>query len=279
MCMSINTGKNIYNQITSSKSAIRKILGENIIVRRNYDPARFQGLGEIFGRNKKLFRTAKIKNNEIDRKSINYVGCFYNNQRELESIYVYNRKNKNIDVFTKSGELIQQYTPEEVTALFSYKHNSKNIHGVLRGTSKISDKNAKTAQKDIQLISNLFKVGKNVSRTSKELTTYRALDKKSLKEILSLKEGEIFTDPSFTSVATKKSKILQFLNPRNFLHPVKIKLPEGTKYISLDELHNIVLANTRETELLLQEGNSFVITKKPKFGFIEMELIPPKTHV
>ena len=57
MCMSINTGKSIYSQITTSKSAIRKILGENIIVRRNYDPARFQGLGEIFGRNKKLFRT------------------------------------------------------------------------------------------------------------------------------------------------------------------------------------------------------------------------------
>ena len=156
MCMSINTGKSIYSQIKTSKSAIRKILGENIIVRRNYDPASFQGLGELFGRNKKLFRTAKIKNNEIDRKSINYVGCFYNNQRELESIYVYNRKNKNIDVFTKSGELIRQYTPEEVTALFSYKHNSKNIHGVLRGTNKISDKKAKIAQKDIQLISNLF---------------------------------------------------------------------------------------------------------------------------
>ena len=106
------------------------------------------------------------------------------------------------------------------------------------------------------------------------MTTYRALDKKSLKEILSLKEGEIFTDPSFTSVATKKSKIFQFLNLRNFLHPVKIKLPEGTKYISLDELHNIVLANTRETEFLLQEGNRFVITKKPKIGFIEMELLP-----
>ena len=278
MCMSINTGKSIYSQIISSKNAIRKILGEDIIVRRNYDPARFQGIGEIFGKNKKLFRSAKIKNNEIDRKSINYIGCFYNNQRELESIYIYDCQNKNIDVFTKSGELIKQYTPQEVTALFSYKHNSKNIHSVLRGTSKISDKKAETAQKDIQLISNLFKEGKNVSKISKELITYRALDKKSLNEILSLKEGDIFTDPSFTSVATKKSKILQFLNLRNFLHPVKIKLPEGTKYISLDELHNIVLANTRETELLLQKGNSFVITKKPKIGFIEMELLP-KTHV
>ena len=109
--MSINTGKSIYSQITSSKNAIRKILGEDIIVRRNYDPARFQGIGEIFGKNKKLFRSAKIKNNEIDRKSINYIGCFYNNQRELESIYIYDCQNKNIDVFTKSGELIKQYTP------------------------------------------------------------------------------------------------------------------------------------------------------------------------
>ena len=70
-CMTVNGVKSVYNQITSSKNAIRKILGEDIIVRRNYDPARFQGIGEIFGRNKKLFRTANIKNNEIQEQILN----------------------------------------------------------------------------------------------------------------------------------------------------------------------------------------------------------------
>ena len=50
--LKINSFRNRYNQRQASKNAIRKILGEDIIVRRNYDPARFQGIGEIFGKNK-----------------------------------------------------------------------------------------------------------------------------------------------------------------------------------------------------------------------------------
>lgn len=274
MCVEkINIVKNIYQQRKTSKTAIRHILGENTIVKRNFDFGRFEGIAEIFGKKKKLFITGQKQNNVIDKNSINYVGCFYNNSRELENIYVFNRNNKSVDIFTKTGELIQQYTPEETHALLSYKHDSKNIHRFLRKTKEIKSKDIENTKNIVKHLSNLFKNEQKHSKTSKEIVTYRALDRKSLPKILSLKEGEIFTDESFTSVATKKSKILQFLGFRNFLHPAKIKLPQNTKYISLDELHNIILPCTRETELLLQEGNSYKITKKPKFGFIEMELV------
>ena len=274
MCVQkINIVKNIYQQRKTSKTAIRHILGENTIVKRNFDFGRFEGIAEIFGKKKKLFITGQKQNDIIDKNSINYVGCFYNNSRELENIYIFNRNNKNIDVFTKTGELIQQYTPEEAHALFSYKHDSKNIHKFLRKTKKIKSKDIENTKNIVKILSDLFKNKQKHSKTSKEIVTYRALDRTSLSKILALKEGEIFTDESFTSVATKKSKILPFLRLRNFLHPVKIKLPPNIKFISLDELHNIILPCTRETELLLQEGNSYLITKKPKFGFIEMELL------
>lgn len=280
MCVQkINIVKNIYQQRQASKNAIHRILGEDVVICRNYDIGSFQGIAEIFGRTKKLFKTAKKRNNIIDRDSINYVSCFYNEQRELQNIYIFNRKNKNIDIFTREGDLLQQYTPEEVYALFNYKHDSKNIHRLLRGSKKIKKEKIEQTRSFIELISNLFKNDKKISKTSEEKITYRALDRNSLNTILTLKEGDIFTDSSFTSVATKKSKILQFLNFRNLLHPAKIKLPKGTKFISLDELHNIIAPNGRETELLLQEGNNYLITKKPKFGFIEMELLPKQTHV
>ena len=35
---------------------------------------------------------------------------YYQDGQQRENIYVYNRKNKNIDVFTKTGDLIKQYT-------------------------------------------------------------------------------------------------------------------------------------------------------------------------
>lgn len=268
--LKINYIRNIYQQRKASKAAIRNILGENTIVRRNFDPGRFEGIAEIFGKKKKLFKTAELQNNKV--MNINYVGCFYNNQRELKNIYIYNRDNKNVDIFTKSGELIQQYTPEETLALFTYKRDSRNIHKALRGNKKLKKEKLEKINAHIKTISNMFKNNK-VLKTTEEVVTYRALDKTSLKKILSLKEGDVFTVASFTSVATKKNKILQFLGLRNFLHPAKIKLPKDTKYISMDELHNIVMPNEMETELLLQEGSSFVITKKPKIGFIEMELL------
>ena len=274
MCVQkINIVKNIYQQRKTSKTAIRHILGENTIVKRNFDFGRFEGIAEIFGKKKKLFITGQKQNNKIDKNSINYVGCFYNNSRELENIYIFNRNNKSVDVFTKTEELIQQYSPEETHALFSYKHDSKNIHRFLRKTKEIKQKNYESTKNIVKILSSLFKHKQKHSKTSEEIVTYRALDKTSLRKILTLKEGETFTDESFTSVATKKSKILQFLNFRNFLHPAKIKLPKDTKFISLDELHNIILPCTRETELLLQEGNSYIITKKPRLGFIEMELL------
>lgn len=275
----INLAGNIAQQRKTSKKVIRKILGDDIVICRNYDLGSFEGLAEIFGKTKKLFQTAKKRNNVIDRDSINYIGCFYNEQRDLQNIYIFNRKNKNIDIFTREGELLQQYTPEETYALFNYKHNSKDIHRILRGSKKIKNEKIEQTRSFIELISNLFKNDKKISKTTEEKFTYRALDRNSLRTILSLKEGDIFTNPSFTSVATKKSKILQFLNLCNFLHPAKIKLPKGTKYISLDELHNIIVPCGRETEFLLQEGNNYLITKKPKFGFIEMELIPKQTNV
>ncbi len=88
------------------------------------------------------------------------------------------------------------------------------------------------------------------------------------------KNDTIFESPSFFSVATKKRKIFQFLNPRNFNHIMQIKIPKGTKYINLDEIGNAIVLQSAETELLLNKGSKFIIKNKKGYkGMIEAELI------
>ena len=254
--------RNIVQQRKTTTAAINSVLGKEGILRRRVDIASFEGISEIFNKRLKLYRTVDPQTG----KTIKNIGCHYNDSREIESMFVLNRAEGNVDVFTKSGEIIRSYTGGEATALFTYKHNSKDIHGVLRGTKKV--KNEDEIRKHITFIENLFKEGKNVSIAEENIVAYRALDKTSLKQILSMQEGEIFTDPSFVSVATKKRKIYPFFNLKNFRHPLKVTIPKGEKYISLDELHNIVCPNNPETELLLK--GSFEIIKKPKYGPIEV---------
>ena len=254
--------RNIVRQRRTTTAAIENVLGESNIVHRQLDLGRFEGISEVFNKKLKLYKTISKETG----KTTNYIGCHYNDSRTLENMFVMNKAEGNIDVFTNTGNIIRSYTKDEANALMAYKHNSKSIHGVLRGTTKV--KNEAEIKRHIDCIENLFKEGKNVSIATEDITAYRALDKTSLKQLMSMEEGEIFTDPSFVSVATKKSKIYPFFNLNNFRHPLKITIPKGSKYISLDEIHNIVLANTPETELLLK--GSFEIVKKPKFGPIEV---------
>ena len=254
--------RNIVQQRRNTKALIGSMFGKGSVVRRQVDLGSFEGISEVFNKKLKLYKTV----NPQTGKTLNNIGCHYNDARELESMFVLNRAEGNVDVFTKTGDIVRSYTGDEAKALFTYKHNSKEIHGVLRGTTKVKDETE--IRKHIACLENLFKEGKNVSIAQEEMVAYRALDKASLKQILSMQEGEIFTDPSFVSVATQKSKIYQFFNFRNFRHPLKVIIPKGEKYISLDELHNIVYAQNPETELLLK--GSFEIIKKPKSGPIEV---------
>ena len=251
--------KNIAGRQKSVLTALQNIAGDGISIRRNPD---LNCISEMFSKKIKLF---KIVDKET-KLTTKYAGCHFNDMRELESIFIYNRAEKNIDVFTKTGECILQYTADETEALMRYKHNSRNIHRVLRENIKV--KNQEETENCIKNISGIYENGK-ASIAKSDIISYRALDKFTLKNILPLREGDVLEMPSFTSVATNRKKIIQFLNFRNFLHPLEITIPKNTKYISIDEIHNIIIPNKPETELLLKKGGTLLITAKPKFGKIK----------
>ena len=88
-----------------------------------------------------------------------------------------------------------------------------------------------------------------------------------------MSDGMVFEDPSFVSVATKKSSVFQFLNFKNCRHIMQIKIPKDSKYLNMDEFGNIIIRNSAENELLLDKGSKFVIKNKPNKGIIEVEYI------
>src|SRR5574344_435829 len=221
-----------------------------------------------------FFKRVKLFN-AIDKtsgKATDYITCYKDKLKKIQKIIVYNCKNKDMKIFDAKGNIRSFYTPEETFSLMTYKHDSSGIHKLLRYNLNVKDKD-KIAQ-SINIITNIFKNGKAI-KTSEDMFVYRVLDNHSLKALKSMKQdGLILEDPSFSSVTTKKNNIYKFINFKNFNHVLKIKIPKGTQYIDMDEIHSIVMQSS-EQELLLNKGSKFVIKNlKGKNGIIVAELIP-----
>ncbi len=198
-----------------------------------------------------------------------HISCHYNKSKQLEKFYVYDYRTGSVRMFDKNGNLVKHFALEEYIAMRAYKCSSTNIHKILRGNKNIKNKNI--VFEYIKNLSNLFK-NQKTWKTEDEMYVYRALDKNSLKKILSMpKDGMIFEDPSFMSVATKKSSTFQFLNLKNFNHIMRIKLPKGTPYLNLDDIGHIIIPQAPENEMVLKNGSKFLI--KSRNGMIEAEYI------
>ena len=285
--MSIISGiKNSINWITkfsknskATKSVVESVFSESKQVSSilsSCDLGRYSNPINLFQSKVKLYSVIDVANSNWKKTVFSdYVTCYKNEARELEKFVTINMKSKAINMYNKLGELIRNYTGKESEALITYKHDSGEIHNFLR--RRIEPKNNPNLQETIDTISNLYKSKDKVSIAEKDMYVYRALDKTSLKTIKSiLKNGEtkIFEDPSFVSVATKKSSTFQFLNPSNFNNILKIKIPKGSKYINLDEIGHTVVYQSPENELLLNKGAQFKINGKNGFwGMIEAEYL------
>lgn len=251
------------------KEIIAKSIGGNIEIKKD-----FQDLGRFYSM-KMFFKKPTLHYIYIDKnkstKLKTYIGghisCYYDKNNMLKKLFVFDWTTKSVRQFNKDGVLMKHFTPEETYAMFKYKNSSTNIHKVLR--SKKTLKNQNEIEKIIKNLSQIFENGK-ASVTTQEIIAYRALDKQSLKTIMSMaKDGMIFKDPSFTSVATKKSSIYQFLNFKNYNHIMQIKIPSNSKYINLDEIGHIIQPQKAENELLLK-GNFLIKSRK---GMIIAEYI------
>ena len=251
------------------KEIIAKSIGGNIEITKD-----FQDLGSFYS-TKIFFKKPtqhyiyidKNKSTKLKKHIGGHISCHYKKNNMLDKFFVFDWATKSVRQFDKNGVLTKHFTPEETYAMFKYKSSSTEIHKVLRGKKNV--KNQSEIEKTIKNLSQIFENGK-ASTTTEDIIAYRALDKHSLKTILSMeKDGMIFKDPSFTSVATKKSSIYQFLNFKNYKHIMQIKIPKNSKYLNLDEIGHIINPQKAENELLLK-GDFLIKSRK---GMIIAEYI------
>ena len=240
---------------------LQDILGENRKITR--DLLDFGG----FYSSRMLFKRKSPHLIAIDTEKSNWkqtiktqdISCIYDKKGGLERVLVFNWPSRDISVFSKQGDLLRSYSPEETHALLNYKSDSRLIHRVLR------EKNVKGVSEviltDIQALKKLFTEGKtDVLEENK--VVYRALDRKSLRAIKEAKEDVcVYEEPSFLSVATKKSGVFQFLNFSNFNHILELEIPAKTPVLKMDEVGHIINPQVSENELLLNAGQRILIDK------------------
>lgn len=240
-------------------AVLKNILGPNQSIQRD-----FNDLGTFYSA-KQLFKSPvqhyisvdTAKSTWANTVKTNDISCIYNKQKQLERIYVYNWEKKTISIFDKDGQLIQSYTPEQTHAMLKYKHDSRDIHRILRYNCKV--KNEAEVRENIKHLTKVFEEHKTDIATD-DIIAYRALDPATLNKLFSMTgDSIIFEDPSFVSVATKKSSVYPFLNLKNFRHILKIKIPKGSEYLQMDNIGHIVVPQPAENELLLK--GKFLITK------------------
>lgn len=254
------------------KDVILSVLGRNKSLEKNIDFGRFEGIAAFFRKDVKHFQAVDLVRSRPPFHTYlsNYVSAYFDEAKRLKNFFVFDIKKKDVKMYNRTGKIIREYNPAETYALFYYKHDSSEIHKFLRENK---DPNcASRIAKCIKSLNGIFENPKKLFTTESDIVCYRALDDVSLNEILKMKkDGMIFKDPSFVSVATKKRKTFQFLNLKNFNHIMEIKIPKGTKYISMDEFHDIVYPNIPETEMLLNKGSKFLI--KSRDGVIKAEYL------
>ena len=279
---SVSFGKNIPNtsqKVKDNKALIRSVIGEEHAVAKEVENlAGFTSMKEVFKQFPNHYGAFKGDSNAdiaVLKNYTHHIGVDYDDAKNITKIRVYDTKYKDVGIYDSDGNMLRHYSPEETLALQHYKHNSADIHKVLRYNKPV--KNEDEVRKDIDIISDIFKYNYKTNTAEEDFITYRALDSKALDEILSMPEdGMVYTEPSILSVATNKKNVIQFMNPKNCKHILRLKVKEGSRYINLEEAAagRIIYPQIPENELIFKPGTKILITNRnADGGFIDAEII------
>lgn len=188
------------------------------------------------------------------------LACYKDKNNQLESVYVLNCDDKSVQVYDCQGNMTQNYSPEEMKALYEYKYHPEGIHNLLRFNKHRSIDSLETLQGYIQNIDNCFNSSDKVFRTTEPTTVYRALQSNLTDEEKATLSttGAIYKDKSFVSTTKSFDKALCFDNMDNPI--LEITLPENSRYLDIDKLFNIDRQHWREKEFLLNRNSEFLIT-------------------
>ena len=278
----LNFGKNILEssqKIANNKELIRSVIGKEYSVAKEIeDISGFGSFKEVFKRfpnHYGAFEGESKSGVAVCKNYTHHIGLSYDEAKNIRQIRVYDTKYKDVGIYDGKGNMLKHYSPEETMALKRYKHDSKNVHNVMRYNKSV--KNEAEVKNDVDIISNIFKFNYKTHTAAEDFVTYRALDRKALDTILSMSEdGMIYTEPSVLSVATKKKNVVQFMNPKNCRHILRLKVKKGSRYINLDEASagRIIYPQVSENELIFKPGSKILIkNRNAKGGFIDAELI------
>lgn len=248
----------------SEQDIIKGIVGEDKEIKwnRNFNPQDMPI---------KYFKVIDKKRSNILFNHISdLITYYYDQDNRMTKFLRFNMDNGDISIYDKNGNQIKHYYPWEGDALIKYKGNSSSIHDVLRYGKKV--KNQDTIEKYIKTLSSLYENDDKISVAEEDMYVYRALDPHCVNQIKqNLSNGKMtYVDPSFVSVSTDK-EVPKFFSKKNI---AKIKIPKGTKYISLDEFANLEYTLQQEKELLLNKNSKFSFTNtKDEDGFFEVEYL------
>lgn len=256
------------NIVRTPKEIVSDAIGGNCKITKDWqDLGTFSGLKTFFSRKNQHYIYSRPTG--VNTFESGHISCYKNKDGLLEKFFVFDRNTKSIREFSANGKLITQFSPEETLAIFKYKHDSKNIHKILREGKSVKDE--AQVRKSIKALSEIFEKGK-AKKSQGTVIGYRALDAVSYKKILSMSEdGMIFTDPSFMSIATNKWSAAKFLNLKSRNHLMQITIPEGTKYLQMDDLGHIIHPQAPENEWVLNAGTNLLI--KNRKGMIIAEVV------
>jgi hypothetical protein len=174
----------------------------------------------------------------------------------------YNNLVKNSEKYIKSSKdvknTIENYTDIEGCYL---------INNYLGGKIKENDSEAKNAQKEISKLDNVFK---NAPDTVDNIITWRSPSKGEVKRLLSQVKsekledlvGQTITRNSFTSTSRDENIVKMFHGNSDIVFEVKV--PKGSKAISVESASNEDFANVKE--VLLDRGQTWKIDKVSKQG-------------
>lgn len=188
------------------------------------------------------------------------LACYKDKDNQVESVYVLNCDDKSVQVYDCQGNMTQNYSPEEMKALYEYKNHPEGIHNLLRLNRHRSIDSVETLKGYIQNMDNCFNSSDKVFRTTEPTTVYRALQSNLTDEEKATLSttGAIFKDRSFVSTTKSFDKARGFNQKGNPI--LEITLPENSRYLDMDRLFNIDRQHWREHEFLLNRNSEFLIT-------------------
>jgi len=200
--------------------------------------------------------------------------CYLDNDNELESIYILNHQNDNIDVYNIKNKKEAHFNKNEIKALTYYKNHPQWIHSKLRfDKNQCSGSFLNELEQVLQTLDNIFQDKEKLNTNKETKILYRALQSNiSSDDIEQLQTiGGLFTEKSYCSTTTDLSVAKRFKHNNPIL---EIEFPKDAKYIDIEKLTNIDREHYRESEYLLDKNSQFLVTGfNPEENIIKVKYI------